>query len=77
MFPVSTAIIMYAELNSSFGQNKGSEGQENTLNTPGHGIAASASVHRPRVSPSSSKGSLSTLNPHAKVNSIISYVFLF
>ncbi|KAL1829285.1 hypothetical protein ACET3Z_007697 [Daucus carota] len=54
------------ELNSSFGQNKGSEGQENTLNTPGHGIAASASVHRPRVSPSSSKGSLSTLNPHAK-----------
>ncbi|WOG89383.1 hypothetical protein DCAR_0208621 [Daucus carota subsp. sativus] len=66
MFPVSTAIIMYAELNSSFGQNKGSEGQENTLNTPGHGIAASASVHRPRVSPSSSKGSLSTLNPHAK-----------
>lgn len=75
---------MYAESHSSFGTKKDSdrtlsknatsyappisEGQEkNTPNTSG-------SV--PRVSPSSSVGSLSTLNPNAKVNLIPSYDFV-
>lgn len=77
---------MYAESHSSFGLKKDSvrtpsksatsyappvsEGQEkNTPNTLTRNIAVS-------ISPSSSSGSVSTLNPHAKVNLLLSYVLV-